>query len=160
MADTTNSVTSVVTGEAFTRYKQLGGASGALGFPVRDKVVGSDRWIQYFEKGVLADTTASATAYVVGTPFTVWKQLGAENGTLGYPVHDRVAASDRWVQHFEHGAIADTLASYTQVVSGPVFQAWTADGAEGGRWGYPIGPATQAADGTWSQRFEGGLLTV
>jgi uncharacterized protein with LGFP repeats len=160
MADTGASVTSVVTGYTFTRYKQLGGASGVLGYPIRDKVVASDRWIQYFEKGVMADTTASVTAVVVGYAFTLWKQLGAESGTLGYPVHDKVQAADRWIQHFERGAIADTTSSYTQVVTGPVFAAWTADGAEGGRWGYPIGPVAQNADGTSSQRFEGGLLTA
>ena len=147
-----------VYGYAYKRWSELGREKGGLGYPVREKVVAPDRWIQYFEHGAMADTTASTTSVVVGYAFKRWQQLGAEGGVLGYPVKDKLVASDRWIQHFEHGAMADTTASTTSIVVAPVLQRWTADGAESGRWGYPLAEAVTAADGTVSQRFEGGVL--
>jgi uncharacterized protein with LGFP repeats len=139
----------------------VGGPRGVLGYPRGERVVAEDgAWVQQFEKGVLGDTTHSATSVLYGVPHGRWRALGAQTGALGYPTSNRLGRGDgRWVQWFSGGAMADTARSTTAVVVGAMCTRWRALGEATGVLGCPVADARAGRDGRGTgQSFEHGQL--
>jgi uncharacterized protein with LGFP repeats len=91
----------------------------------------------------------------------IYAQNGGPRGSrLGYATADIVYTRDGgWLQTFERGAITDSRSSSTQVVWGPRWTVWKANGREDGALGYPVGPYTTSVDGGWIQLFQTGAIT-
>jgi hypothetical protein len=147
-----------VTGYPFTRYRALGRERGALGYPTTDRAYDGSSWVQYFEKGALADTTSSSTAFVYGAFYVVWKRHGTAKGALGYPLGDPLRRADaHTIQYFQRGVIADTGQSWSSALFGVPYSRWRDLGGEKSVLGYPVSEVERWGDG-WVQRFERGAM--
>lgn len=105
-------------------YRRLGGPEGILGFPTGLAVVSQDRrgCIQSFEHGAIYALNGRPTDdgnAVSGVIFTVYGQLGYENGRLGFPVRDVYTLDGRERCDFEGGSIeVDPDGTVYMVMSG------------------------------------------
>jgi hypothetical protein len=150
-----------VVGVARSVWMDVGGPRGVLGYPRGERVYDDDgAWIQQFEKGVLGDTTHSATSVLNGVPYGRWRALGAQAGVLGYPMSNRLSRGEgRWVQWFSGGAMADTTHSSTAYITGALHARWRELGEATGVLGCPVGDPRAGRDGRGTgQTFEHGQL--
>jgi hypothetical protein len=104
-------------GPIATEYEAHEAESGPLGFPVGgDEPVGDDRGrYTRFQRGRISWSAQTGAHAVVGRIAERYEQLGAEQGSLGYPVADarivratpykRVGAPPDRRQEFEHGSM-------------------------------------------------------
>ncbi|MGN6611836.1 MAG: LGFP repeat-containing protein [Angustibacter sp.] len=158
ITDSPQTVTHTVTLASYRTWVATGRETGELGYPVAERVMGSGGyWIQHFQRGAVADTPHSVTCRVTGWRYTQWRKHGGEHGVLGYPVSNLVVDGSKWLQLFEHGALADTPSSTTCLVSQGRFDHWTALGREKGVLGYPVSDQ-QVSGSSWVQLFENGAL--
>ncbi len=146
----------IVGGQALSKYEQLGGSAGALGFPTGDAAA-SGR--QSFERGTLA---GSPVRVVSGGILTRWAQTGYETGEPGAPTSDAsqgssFTATAGQVQTFAGGLI----------VAGPkggyflrpvAADQYVSSGGIIGTLGLPLGEESISGT-THSQEFEGGTLS-
>jgi uncharacterized protein with LGFP repeats len=89
-----------------------------------------------------------------------WVKQGFEQGTLGYPVSDEVALANgrgafNW---FQRGAVYWSPSSGAHWLTGPILDAWVAQGFEGGPLGFPVGDHVQTRDGGAFTWFEHGAV--
>ncbi|GAA2071745.1 LGFP repeat-containing protein [Williamsia deligens] len=80
--------------------------NGRLGYPTRPFLKLDDGAVQAFEGGTLLRKDGAARGYDVhGRIGDTYRDLGWENGRLGYPTSEeiKVPGTDNIVQHFEHG---------------------------------------------------------
>jgi uncharacterized protein with LGFP repeats len=146
IGDTTSTAPAYVVGEAYTLWRQAGGVTGSLGLPLRDVVHYGSAWVQYFQKGAIADTASSSPCLVVGAAYTRWAQLGGVTGVLGFPVSGQYTYRGPWVQLFQYGALSDTAASDPAYITGAPYTRWVQLGRETGLLGFVtsdplVGPA-------------------
>ena len=152
----------LVTGAVQVRYDALADERGHLGYPTTDTICGlvGGGCFQVFQHGWLYWSPATGAHAVKGGIGYTWLVQGAENGALGYPVGDEVCGlrDGGCSTHFSGGSIYWSPASGAGTVSGPIRDAWAAEGAEAGSLGYPLGREYAVAGGR-AQRFQGGTLT-
>jgi len=95
LGDTRQSATSVLSGVPYRRWRELGGQSGVLGYPMSNRLSrGDGRWVQWFSGGAMADTPQSTTSYLTGDLCRRWRELGEARGSLGCPVADEETTPD------------------------------------------------------------------
>ncbi len=89
----------------------------------------------------------------------LWGALGAEYSTFGYPRTDEVATGGRpgAVNLFEGGAVYWSAQTGAHDIWGPIQQAWSTQGYEGGRLGFPSGQTFLFGSG-YKQEFQGGNI--
>ncbi len=77
-------------------YVSAGAETGRLGFPVGgDTAVGDGRGrYSRFQRGRISWSPSTGARAVTGALHERYEQLGAEAGSLGYPVADEVVARD------------------------------------------------------------------
>ncbi|MDR6868808.1 lysophospholipase L1-like esterase [Microbacterium resistens] len=130
---------------------------GGLGFPLsaedRDDR-GTRR--QAFEEGTMYVRNGSALA-VRSEIADAYRDAGAGDGALGYPIAEDRAAGDGRVQRFQGGAIWWSPATGAVVVRDGILAAYAARGAEGGELGFPIEEASPVSGGV-RQSFQNGVL--
>ncbi len=152
----------VVGGAVLAAWQSLGGAVGALGYPVSDLSAGGT---QRFENG--AALAGNPVRLVSGGILTKWGLLGYETGAAGSPVSDAAVfstfgANSGSAQAFTGGAIysatAGPRAGQTYFVSGLILQRYNALGGPGGDYGMPASDEF-VSGGTHQQNFEGGNIT-
>jgi uncharacterized protein with LGFP repeats len=163
LGDTRQSSTSVLYGVPYRRWRELGAQSGVLGYPTSNRLSRDDgRWVQWFTGGAMADTTASATAYATGQICARWRELGEVGGILGCPVADpRRGTDDRGTgQVFERGQLWSLDGDTPHPITDALLDRWLADGAEVGRWGYPVDDEESSSIGVSQIRCERGVLTA
>ena len=152
----------LVTGALLTRYLELGGPPGALGYPLADATAGGR---QLFAGGALA---GSPLAQVVTAPIlTRWGVQGYESGQAGVPrgpVESVLSftATLGLTQNFSGGTYvahqSGALNGRVFLVSGVVLAKFAALGGAPGALGLPTGDEF-ASGGRRRQDFEGGSLT-
>ena len=152
----------LVTGNLLARYLELGGPSGALGYPLADA---SAAGRQLFAGGALA---GSPLAHVVTAPIlTRWSTQGYESGLAGVPRGPAEAvlsfsATLGLTQSFSGGAYvahqSGPLSGRVFLASGLVLAKFAALGGAAGTLGLPTGDEF-ATGGRRRQDFEGGSLT-
>jgi uncharacterized protein with LGFP repeats len=154
--------TRIVLTEVRDAWGALGWEGGALGYPVNDTFCGLARGgcYQVFQRGSLYWTASTGGHLVRGAIREAWAATGWEVGTLGYPTTDEYCGlvNGGCFEHFEKGSIYFTPATGAHSVSGPIKDAWVAQGYETGSWGYPKGEPRTTADGV-VQAFTGGTAT-
>ena len=131
-----------VGGAIRTRYRALGEARHALGFPTSDEragVLGSRRVT--FQDGVIYSSRASGTVDVHGAFARHHAALGAAVSRLGLPTaaQHRGAVAGSQVQAFQQGSLYWSRSTRVQEVNGAVFAAYAGLGAEA------HGPACRSA---------------
>ena len=155
----------VVSGALFTAWSRLGGAAGALSWPVGNAVastVGGGGSRQAFAGGRLV-VTPTATTTVAAPVLARWVQQGSEAGALGWPTGPaktvKVAGAKVTTQPFQRGAVVAS-ATGTFAVTGATWKNWTAKRGASGPLGLPrasMSTSTANGGGT-SQRFVGGTV--
>lgn len=150
----------VVTGGNLTRYTQLGGPAGSLGYPTSDGVAVGH---QLFANGGLASTPARL---VTGAILTKWTSLGFETGAAGLPTADASAVvssagTKGQQQTFAKGTIyAETsgaTSGQAQFVGGLILARYMALGGPGSAFGLPTDDSF-GVSGRTHQDFEGGYI--
>jgi len=134
-------------------WRNLGGASGALGLPLGPEARIPGGWGQLFEKGYVAATGEGHFA-VTGPVWQRYRANGGAVGKLGVPVGQaRVVAPGVTEQRFLNGRIVHATATGAFALAGPVLDRWVAEGGATGAVGLPTAEATQHG-----QQFTGGGL--
>lgn len=118
-------------------WRELGGASGALGLPLGVEVPIPGGWGQEFEHGYLAQT-ATGVVSVLGPIWARYRQDGGATGPLGPPVaasEDLAAGVTQ--QRFQAGRILYSEATGAHSLEGVWLARWLADGADKSEEGLP-----------------------
>ena len=138
---------------------------GPLGYPTADQRCGlkDGGCSQTFQGGAIYTTSATGTRTLLNGPIaTAWEAQSAEQGPLGYPTgNQRCGLKDGGcLQQFRGGTIYTTSATGTRTIrSGPIADAWGAQGWEQGALGYPTADQRCGLkDGGCSQTFQGGSI--
>lgn len=139
---------------ATQRYIALGAHTGIMGYPVTNNLSSGSGNVQQFQNGNIY-TYAGQTQLIMKSSFVFNKyaSLGAQTGSLGYPLAPIV---NNQYQKFQKGAIYLT-ASGVVSIDGPIYAAYQSIGAENGSLGLPIG--SKVISGTNSfQEFSNGKI--
>ena len=154
-----------VWGSIFHRYLASGAERGPLGLPVSGELCGlrDGGCYQRFERGSVYFTRATGARLVTTPKITArWRELGYENGRLGYPVSDSICGlrDGGCFQHFQGGSLyASNLRTTAFVVKGAIRDRWAAGGWETGQLGYPLtDERCGLTGGGCYQRFVGGSV--
>ena len=151
----------VVAGPILTRWEELGGPTGTLGYPISDATPGGR---QLFENQ--AALAGSPVRVVTGAILAKWATLGYETGPAGPPTGEAsefltFTGSTGLAQMFANGAIyaARTGAGAGQAffVQGAILAKYLALGGPAGLLGMPAGDEFRI-EGRTRQLFEGGEL--
>ncbi|MGI9207032.1 MAG: alpha/beta hydrolase-fold protein [Rhodococcus sp. (in: high G+C Gram-positive bacteria)] len=153
-----------VRGAIFEEWKRQGWEGGPLGYPVLDEARTSDGRgvVQGFEIGAMYWSEQTGAHAVQGMIMDKYGQLGYEGGVLGFPISSEQVVKDNGrVADFENGRIYWSQPTGAWPVRGKVLDAWSAEGAENGRLGYPVGDEFPAEGGRGvQQNFQNGFVTV
>ena len=152
-----------VHGVIATRYRQLSGPTGLLGFPTTDQRRTADAIGAYnhFQKGSIFWSPSTGAWEVRGLLRDRWAALGWERGVLGYPTGGTTAVSDGIgrFNNFQGGAIYWSPSTGTWEVRGLLLQRWTALGGPRGLLGYPVTGTRSVSDGIGRYNdFQGGSV--
>jgi uncharacterized protein with LGFP repeats/L,D-peptidoglycan transpeptidase YkuD (ErfK/YbiS/YcfS/YnhG family) len=124
-----------------TRWNEIGGVSGRLGYPAGPLGCGlaEGGCVQSFERGSIAWTAAAGAWDLGGAIGPRWVQLAAQNGGLGYPVGGEVCGlSDSGCsQSFQRGSVLWSPGTGAQPVWGAIWGRWVGLGSENSGLGYP-----------------------
>ncbi|AWH91115.1 esterase [Dietzia lutea] len=145
-------------------WQERGAERGDLGYPTTDEITNPNKpgVVQGFQGGTVYWSEETGPKVVEGDILKAYREAGAENSELGYPVTDEIALDTRRgaFSRFQGGAIYWSPRTGAHVVPrGPVFDAWGTVDYERGRLGYPTGPLRNTAGGQVME-FEGGRITV
>lgn len=145
----------------FEKWNREGGSSGHLGNPVSAATMCSTTsgCRQEFAGGlVLAPNTGTAASFVrsgsgIGNK---WKQGGAENGRLSYPLGDETCQGTVCQQPFVNGIVYWTAESGSwPTYNNGITARWQALGGGKSRMGFPTSDEFCGAVACW-QSFQGG----
>lgn len=152
----------VLTGAILTRYLELGGPTGTLGYPTADAVNGLR---QTFQSGALA---GSPVQLIVNPILARWAQLNYETGPAGSPTGATTTAlsftaTSSIAQPFGNGtfyyATSGDRANQVYLVRTTMLAAYQAQGGPTGKLGLPTSEEVTSA-GIRRQEFEGGTLLL
>ena len=158
--DSANTSTAYVYSSAYHEWARYGRERGVLGYPTTNRLVkdGGKGWLQMFQNGAIADSTATGVFHVANPAFTIWTNYGRQAGLLGYPTSNRLNRPDgSWVQLFQNGAIADSGATPILAVHSVMYTAWVDAGRESGVLRFPASGLLIEGRGR-HQVFQGGEL--
>ena len=162
-----------------------GGSSGASSTVPQDhpgavalrSALGANSWIGAATSGVQASTkggvfqsfehgvgywSPATGAQFVGEPvLSAWGAYGYQTGSMGYPRSGGVAGvGGSRHQIFEGGIAYWRAGGRVSFIHGSILNAWAAAGWERSKVGLPTGRAVRQADGTTTQTFEKGSISV
>lgn len=144
------------------RWEALGWGSGGLGYPTSDNWCTLPRGgcFQRFEFGSLYTVPGGEQFIVASTVLDTWGREGWEAGHLGYPTTDLQCflRNGGCLQRFADGVIYRVPSGQAYYVKGSIFEAWGAEGWEGGHLGYPTSSEQCWIKGGCFQTFEGGSI--
>ncbi|CCH86172.1 exported protein of unknown function; putative LGFP repeats [Modestobacter italicus] len=151
-----------------SRYAQLGGPAGSLGWPTSNPVDLAGTPMRYaghrqeFQGGSLYEYPLTGGPHLVtGVIRDRWRGLGAEAGALGYPLTDTVCGlrNGGCFQQFQGGSLYWSAATGVRRIEGAIGSRWAAQGWERGTLGYPTTDAVCGIrDGGCYQHFQGGSV--
>lgn len=150
----------VISGTILSQYLNLGGAAGALGYPVSDATSGGR---QSFQGGTLAGNPVQA---VTGAILAKWGTLGYETGAAGSPTggastFQTFRGTAGTMQPFQNALIVAAttgpLAGQTFWAMGLILAKYSAHGGPAGDLGAPLNDE-HAINGLRQQDFEGGYI--
>lgn len=96
---------------------------------------------------------------VSGEILTKWKETGAENGVLGYPVAQEVKYKNgACAMTFQRGKICSHPTFGTHYITGKFYYYWGDMLGVNGKYSYPVSDPYEK-DGVTVQEFQGGIIT-
>jgi hypothetical protein len=97
------------------KWKELGWEPGVLGYPITDEITTPDEQGRYnvFERGSVYWTAELGAHEVLGVIRDKWKELGWEEGALGYPTSGEYDVPEGRRSDFERGSITWSRATNT-----------------------------------------------
>lgn len=100
---------SVVHGAIGAKYKEMGAADSALGFPKGGEKTIRGGFFQEFEKGNIYWSASTGAHYILyGNIFNAWGRNGYEQGDFGWPTEDYAAIPAGGLeQKFQNGTIRE-----------------------------------------------------
>ena len=96
----------VVKGAIRQKYEAVGSTT-ALGYPTTDERPAVGGAVSDFEHGAIYWSPRTGARIVAGETLYHWRQLGAETGSLGYPVSDPTSHVDGVQTGFERGGMIE-----------------------------------------------------
>ena len=125
-----------------TRYLEMGGENGSLGYPNERVICGlkDNGCYQRYQHGVIYYSPKVGRAYENKDSIRERYVLtGAESGSLGYPTSPKICGlrDGGCYQGYENGAIYWSVGSGTYDISGPTRQRYMEMFSESGSLGYP-----------------------
>ena len=116
---------------------------------------------QRFEHGVAYWSPATGAQFVGEPVLSAWGAYGYQTGSMGYPRSGGVAGvGGSRHQIFEGGIAYWRPGGRVSFIHGSILNAWAAAGWERSKVGLPTGRAVRQADGTTTQTFEKGSISV
>ena len=116
---------------------------------------------QSFEHGVAYWSPATGAQFVGEPVLSAWGAYGYQTGSMGYPRSGGVAGvGGSRHQIFEGGIAYWRPGGRVSFIHGSILSAWAASGWERSKVGLPTGRAVRQADGTTTQTFEKGSISV
>ena len=116
---------------------------------------------QRFEHGVGYWSPATGAQFVGEPVLSAWGAYGYQTGSMGYPRSAGVAGvGGSRHQIFEGGIAYWRPGGRVGFIHGSILNAWAAAGWERSKVGLPTGRAVRQADGTTTQTFEKGSISV
>ena len=116
---------------------------------------------QSFEHGVGYWSPATGAQFVGEPVLSAWGAYGYQAGSMGYPRSGGVAGvGGSRHQIFEGGIAYWRPGGRVSFIHGSILNAWAASGWEHSKVGLPTGRAVRQADGTTTQTFEKGSISV
>jgi len=116
---------------------------------------------QSFEQGVGYWSPATGAQFVGEPVLSAWGAYGYQTGSMGYPRSGGVVGvGGSRHQIFEGGIAYWRPGGRVSFIHGSILNAWAASGWEHSKVGLPTGRAVRQADGTMTQTFEKGSISV
>ena len=116
---------------------------------------------QRFEHGVGYWSPATGAQFVGEPVLSAWGAYGYQTGSMGYPRSGGVVGvGGSRHQIFEGGIAYWRPGGRVSFIHGSILNAWAASGWEHSKVGLPTGRAVRQADGTTTQTFEKGSISV
>ena len=116
---------------------------------------------QSFEHGVGYWSPATGAQFVGEPVLSAWGAYGYQTGSMGYPRSGGVVGvGGSRHQIFEGGIAYWRPGGRVGFIHGSILNAWAAAGWERSKVGLPTGRAVRQADGTTTQTFEKGSISV
>ena len=116
---------------------------------------------QRFEHGVGYWSPATGAQFVGEPVLSAWGAYGYQTGSMGYPRSGGVVGvGGSRHQIFEGGIAYWRPGGRVSFIHGSILNAWAAAGWERSKVGLPTGRAVRQADGTTTQTFEKGSISV
>lgn len=115
--------------------------------------------VQEFQGGILTRNPDGSHAVVHGAIGAKYKELGAAESELGFPVGGERAIKGGFFQEFDNGNIYWSAASGAHyILKGNIFDAWGAKGYEQGEYGWPTADFATIPAGGLEQKFQNGTI--
>jgi len=116
---------------------------------------------QRFKHGVGYWSPATGAQFVGEPVLSAWGGYGYQTGSMGYPRSGGVVGIDgSRHQIFEGGIAYWRPGGRVSFIHGSILSAWAASGWERSKVGLPTGRAVRQANGTMTQTFEKGSISV
>ena len=149
-----------VLGRSDTRYRELRGPSGKLGYPTSNTTAIEDGYVTKFADGAIYQSARTDAVEVRGAVLDVLESRGGPTGSrLGFPLKPvRVYDDGGRVQDFEHGLIAGPGRRRVFAVRQQIETRYRRSGGTSGAWGYPTSHTERVAGARHGMEsgFQGG----
>ncbi|MFG6445031.1 hypothetical protein ACFXQA_07115 [Microbacterium sp. P07] len=150
-------------GPILDRWVASGGEGGPLGYPTSSTqcVLANGGCYQEFQNGQIHFSPTTGAKVTSGATLVLWRSLGSEKSTLGYPTSDqRCGLKDGGCyQDFQNGQIHWSPGTGARASSGAILTYWQSMKSEKSSLGYPTSSLKCGLDaGGCYQDFQGGLV--
>ena len=153
---------SFIHGSILNAWAAAGWERSWLGLPTSNETASTKGGVfQRFERGVAYWSPATGAQFVGEPVLSAWGAYGYQTGSMGYPRSGGVAGvGGSRHQIFEGGIAYWRPGGRVSFIHGSILNAWAAAGWERSKVGLPTGRAVRQADGTTTQTFEKGSISV
>ena len=153
---------SFIHGSILNAWAAAGWERSWLGLPTSNETASTKGGVfQRFERGVAYWSPATGAQFVGEPVLSAWGAYGYQTGSMGYPRSGGVVGvGGSRHQIFEGGIAYWRPGGRVSFIHGSILNAWAASGWEHSKVGLPTGRAVRQADGTMTQTFEKGSISV
>ena len=153
---------SFIHGSILSAWAASGWERSWLGLPTSNETASTKGGVfQRFEHGVGYWSPATGAQFVGEPVLSAWGGYGYQTGSMGYPRSGGVVGIDgSRHQIFEGGIAYWRPGGRVSFIHGSILSAWAASGWERSKVGLPTGRAVRQANGTMTQTFEKGSISM